>query len=102
VVTDETPAQNVVVAGASAGGVEALASFVGGLPADLPAAVLVVKHLPETGHTGLAQILDRSGVPPAAPARDGELVRPGRINVAVNDRHLLVQRNRILLSNAPR
>jgi two-component system, chemotaxis family, protein-glutamate methylesterase/glutaminase len=97
-----TPARDVVAAGASAGGVKALASFVAGLPADLPAAVLVVTHLPETGQSGLASILDRSGPLPAAPARDGELVRPGRIYVGVNDKHLLVQRDRILLSDAPR
>jgi two-component system, chemotaxis family, protein-glutamate methylesterase/glutaminase len=102
VVTDATPAHDLVVVGASAGGVEALSSFVAGLPVDLPAAVLVVKHLPETGQTGLASILDRAGALPAARARDGELVRSGRIYVAVNDRHLLVKRDRILLSNAPR
>jgi two-component system, chemotaxis family, protein-glutamate methylesterase/glutaminase len=96
------PAPDVVVVGASAGGVEALSLFVAGLPADLPAAVLAVTHLPETGQTVLAKILNRFGKLPATTSRDGEPVRPGRIYVGVNDRHLLVKGTRILLSAAPR
>ncbi|WP_203784621.1 chemotaxis protein CheB [Paractinoplanes rishiriensis] len=92
----------VVVAGASAGGVAALTAFVGGLPVDLPAAVLVVMHLPEGGQSELAQILDRSGPLAAATARDGEPIRSGRVYVAANNRHLLVKRDHVLLSRAPK
>jgi two-component system chemotaxis response regulator CheB len=96
------PHRDLVVAGASAGGVEALSAFAAGLPADLPAAVMVVLHLSPTEPTALAEILDRAGPLPAAPARDGEPLTPGRIHVAVPDRHLLVKHDHVRLSRAPR
>jgi two-component system, chemotaxis family, protein-glutamate methylesterase/glutaminase len=39
----------------------------------------------------LADHLGRLGGPPAAEARDGEMLRPGRLYVAPGDRHLLVE-----------
>lgn len=91
----------VVAVGASAGGVEALRALVGGLPANLPAAVLVVLHLPPSAPSALPAILNRSGPLPAAAAVDGELLRPGCVYVAPADRHLLVMQDRIRLSVGP-
>jgi chemotaxis response regulator CheB len=73
---------DVIAIGASAGGVEALREIVAELPAGLEAAVLVVLHVPREPPSALAEILDRAGPLPAAQARDGEPVRPGRIYVA--------------------
>lgn len=92
----------MVVIGGSAGGIEVLRELVGGLPADLPAAVLVVIHLPGQTSGALPRILDRCGVLPARPAEHDEPLRPGRIYVAVPDHHLLIHQDRIWLSRSPR
>jgi two-component system chemotaxis response regulator CheB len=93
--------RDVVAVGASAGGVEALRALVGGLPADLPAAVLLVLHVPRDSTSALPAILSRSGPLPAALAADGEPLRPGRIYIAPADRHLLVLDDRLRLSRGP-
>jgi two-component system, chemotaxis family, protein-glutamate methylesterase/glutaminase len=93
--------QSIVVVAASAGGVEALRALLPLLPADLPAAMLVVLHIPAAGGTALPRILDRAGPLPASAALDGEPVRPGRIYVAPPSHHMLVRDNTIRLSAGP-
>jgi two-component system chemotaxis response regulator CheB len=82
--------RDVVVIGASAGGVEALRSLAQGLPGDVPASVLVVMHLARAAPSALPQILSRSGPLPARYATDGEAVARGVIYVAPPDRHLVL------------
>lgn len=93
--------RDVVVVGASAGGVEALRTMVARLPADLRASVLVVLHMPVGGTSALPAILDRVGPLPAAAARHGEPLRHGRIYVARPDHHLLVLDGAVALSHGP-
>lgn len=92
---------DVVVVGASAGGVEALRDFVGGLPEDLPAAVLVVLHLSASGVSALPQILSRSGPLRATSARHGAPLEAGHIYTCVPDHHLLVVDSRTALTRGP-
>jgi len=93
--------RNLVVLGASAGGVEALCEVLAGLPAGLPASVLVVTHMPATAHSALAAVLDRCGPLPVSPAEHEAPLLPGRVHVAVPDHHLLVRDGHMLLSRAP-
>ena len=74
------PPSSVVVVGASAGGVEALRALVGGMPADLPAAVVVVLHIARNAPSALPTILDRAGPLPAVEAVHGVEMRPGTIS----------------------
>jgi two-component system, chemotaxis family, protein-glutamate methylesterase/glutaminase len=94
--------RDVVVVGASAGGVENLMALARDLPADLPAAVLVVLHIPAAGPSVLPSILDRAGPLPAGAASDGEPLLPGRIYVAPPDCHLLVGPNNVHLASGPK
>jgi two-component system chemotaxis response regulator CheB len=96
------PLVEIVVVGASAGGVEALRALVGALPPDFPAAVLVVLHISQSGTSVLPEILRRAGVLPAATALDGEPLLRGRVYVAPPGCHLMVDRGVARLSHGPR
>src|SRR5438445_13129901 len=96
------PRRDIVVIGASAGGVEALTTLVGRLPARLPAAVFVVLHVPSHGRSLLAQILRRHANLTVASARDGDPVTPGHISVAPTDHHLMVSDGRVRVLQGPR
>ena len=96
------PDHDIVVVGASAGGVEALVGLAASLPADLPAAVFVVLHLPATGTSALPDILSRHGPLPASHVKDGEPIENGRIYVAPPDHHLLLRSGHVHLTRGPR
>src|SRR5207302_1483688 len=83
--------RDLVVIGASAGGVETLKRVVAGLPADLQAAVCIVLHIAPGSPSALARILQRAGELPCRAASDGEPLRPGQILVAPPDHHLIVE-----------
>ncbi len=87
---------DVIVVGASAGGVEALSRLVRGLPEDLPAPIAVVLHTTPTSPSLLPNILSREGALPASAAKDGEKLLPGHIYVSSPDHHLLVKADRTL------
>jgi two-component system chemotaxis response regulator CheB len=93
---------DIIVIGASMGGVEALTSLVARFPEDLPAAVCVVLHVPASYRSRLPEILSRSGPVPAAHPKDGEPLRTGCIYVAPNDRHLLLEPGRVRVVKGPR
>jgi two-component system, chemotaxis family, protein-glutamate methylesterase/glutaminase len=92
---------DIVVIGASAGGVEALVSVARTLPADLAAAVFVVLHIPAQGRSRLPALLTRVGRLPASHAIHAEPVCSGRIYIAPPNRHLLLTPGRIALSSGP-
>jgi two-component system, chemotaxis family, protein-glutamate methylesterase/glutaminase len=94
--------RRVIAIGASAGGVDALRALVRALPADLPAAVCVVLHIPPTGGSLLAPILDRVTDLRVEVAEHGTVPRAGHVYVAPADRHLLIGEHGLELSAGPR
>src|SRR3712207_248382 len=82
------PKRDIVVIGASAGGVEALQELVQGLPADYPGTIFVVVH---TGPGSvLPEILARAGRLSALAAEHNVRYAPNHIYVAPPNRHLVI------------
>ena len=86
------PDVDLVVIGASAGGLDALRRLLSALPADLAATVLIAQHRPAEDdlHLSMAMLLARECALPVEDAWDREPLRPGMVRLAPPDYHLLV------------
>lgn len=80
--------RDIIVVGASSGGLEALRVLVRDVEKDLPAAMFIVLHIGATSH--LAQILDQERSLPVVPAKSGQRIEHGKVYVAVPGSHLLL------------
>ena len=94
-------ARDIIVIGASAGGVTALQTLCGLLPADLPACVFVAQHLSPSARSVLPQLLDRAGPLRAISPVDGQEIEAGHIYVAAPDAHLLIRDGKVLMRRGP-
>jgi two-component system, chemotaxis family, protein-glutamate methylesterase/glutaminase len=101
-VADRALPRRVVGVAASAGGVEAIRQVAAALPADFAGALCVTLHIPATGRSLLAPILDRHSPLLALVATDGLPLRAGVIYVAPADHHLLVGPDAVALSRGPK
>lgn len=96
-------AREIIVIGASAGGVEALRTVVSALPSDMPAAIFIVMHIPAWHESALPPILSRCSSIPAVHPRSGDPVEHSRIYVAPPDQHLIMDSsNQVQLWHGPK
>ena len=96
------PRHDVIVIGASAGGVEALITLVGSLPARLPAAIFLVLHIPAQSPSLLPDILNRVGALHALHPVDGQAIQYGHIYIAPPDHHLMVEEGIVRIIRGPK
>jgi two-component system, chemotaxis family, protein-glutamate methylesterase/glutaminase len=93
---------DVIVIGASAGGVGSLQRLVEPIPAEFSAAILIALHLPDGIRSMLPEILMRAGSLPAAHAINDEPVMPGRIFIAPAGFHLTVNGGHLTVTRGAR
>jgi two-component system response regulator WspF len=92
----------LVAIGASAGGPAALATLLRGLPADFPAAVVIVQHVDEQFAAGMATWLGQHSVLPVQVAREGDSPARGAVLLAATNDHLrLVTSGRLAYTPIP-
>ena len=92
---------DIVVIGASAGGVRALRVLAAALPADFAAVVCVVLHV-GANRSSLPELLAAVSPLPTAHAEHGERLKPGRILIAPPDHHLLLEDGAVRLTRGPK
>lgn len=83
--------EGLVLIGASTGGPNVLMEIIPSLPADIPAGIIVVQHMPEGFTRYLAERLDRRSEVEVKEAVDGDRIEPGRVLVAPGGRHLIYE-----------
>ena len=84
------PGFEIVALAASAGGLKALTDVLASLPADFPAALVVVQHLDPRHRSLMAEILGKRTALRVREAHEGDALQAGHAFVAPPNRHLLV------------
>ncbi|CAM3800091.1 chemotaxis protein CheB [Bordetella sputigena] len=89
-----SPPIELVAIGASAGGVDAIGTVLDALPADFPAAIAIVLHLPPDRNSLLPELFAARCVLPVKEVEDKEFIVPGVVYIAAPDYHMLVEPDR--------
>jgi two-component system chemotaxis response regulator CheB len=95
------PASRVIAMAASAGGLKALSTILGGLPADFPAAIAIVMHVSPDHQSLLAEILNTRTPLVVRQAQNGEVLCHSSVFVAPPNHHLSVTNGGILRLSSP-
>ncbi len=94
--------RDIIVIGGSSGATAPLKTILGALPADLPAAVFIVLHIPARSIGILATVASAAGRLPVHQATDGMPITPGNVYLAVPDHHLILTNGHMKLGRGPR
>ncbi len=100
--TSETRVQrseDLVVIGASAGGIEALSTFVGTLPDTFPAPIVIAQHLDPSRQSSLDVILQHNTKLSVEVVSSGAALKPGTIYVIAANRHVIIKDHSIEIQN---
>lgn len=94
-------AGEIVVVGASRGGLRALESLLSELDSGFAMPVVIVQHRGKDMETGLCAYLGGKSFLPVSEPEDKEPILPGRVYLAPRDYHLLVDATSFALSTDP-
>jgi two-component system chemotaxis response regulator CheB len=94
--------RDVIVVGASAGGVEAVLTLASQLPADFAASLFIAIHMAAGYGSRLPELLSQRGPLRAVHPVDGEICSPGRIYVAPPDMHLQLRGRYVSVTRGPK
>lgn len=89
---------DLIVLGASKGGLKALQTLLAALPAGFPPAVVIVVHRQPSPEDRLTHLLQKTSAVPVHEAEDKMRILPGHIYLAPADYHLLVDGGHLALS----
>ncbi len=92
---------HVIAMAASVGGLKALSVILGGLPADFPAAIVIVMHVAPDHKSLLAEILKCRTHLQVAQAHMGDVLVPSKVFVAPPNHHLYVVKGNQLELSSP-
>lgn len=81
---------SLIAIGSSTGGPQALREVIAALPRDIKVPIVITQHMPKLFTAILAEHLSKLGMP-AAEAKEGEPLRPGRIYLAPGDFHMTLR-----------
>ena len=81
---------SLIAIGSSTGGPQALREVIAALPRDTNVPIVITQHMPKLFTAILAEHLSKLGMP-AAEAKEGEPLRPGRIYLAPGDFHMTLR-----------
>jgi two-component system, chemotaxis family, protein-glutamate methylesterase/glutaminase len=93
---------DIVVIGASAGGLQALLDILGALPEDLSVPILAVVHTPPSRESNLPQVLSAVGPLRSSFVTRDQVLEPGHVYVAPPDYHVLITRIGATLNHGPK
>jgi len=93
---------DIIVIGTSAGGINSLKHLVSSLPRDFQGSVFIVVHIPSYTSSILPEILSNAGALTAVHPKNGDPVMPGKIYIALNDHHLLLEEDKIMVKRGPK
>ena len=88
--------KKLVVIGSSTGGPNALQQVIPRLPGNLPAAVLVVQHMPAGFTASLANRLNETSPLAVSEAKEGDILQTGKVYVAPGGHHMVLLSNTII------
>jgi two-component system chemotaxis response regulator CheB len=91
----EAPVRNVLAIGASTGGPRALEKLIGSFPAEIPAVILIVQHMPPGFTESLAKRLDAKSALRVKEAQEGDMMEEGTVLIAPGNYHMEIVRNKV-------